>query len=290
MARTTARRASVDDDRPVSANYHANALARGIALLERLAARGGALTLNDFNADTGLPKSTLVRLLGVLEEMGYVVRADERPAYRLGHKTLTLSTAYLSGLDLSQIAGGHLAGVAGDTGQTANLGVLDGREVLHVCVREPDRPIRFHTMPGTRDAAYCTGLGKMLLARLDPADLAAHLPPEPFPARTEQTLTTAAALTGDLRDTAARGYAVDDNEGNVGLRCVAVPVEVGGLCLAAVSVSGPSAEFGEVARAGYLDRLRAAGAALAADADVVAALEYLHSSLRSGAPRTQEDG
>ncbi|RAY16951.1 hypothetical protein DPM19_01950 [Actinomadura craniellae] len=286
MAPTT----DVDSDRPVSANYHANALARGLALLERLAERGGTLTLNDFNEDTGLPKSTLVRLLAVLEEMGYVVRADERPAYRLGHKTLTLSTGYLSGLDLSQIAGGHLAGVAADTGQTANLGVLDGREVLHVCVREPDRPIRFHTMPGTRDAAYCTGLGKMLLARVDPAGLAPHLPPEPFPARTERTLVTADTLARDLRATAERGYALDDNEGSVGLRCVATPLEVDGVCVAAVSVSGPSAEFDDQRQARYLDRLRAAGAALAADADVVAALQYLHSFLRSGAPRTQEDG
>jgi DNA-binding IclR family transcriptional regulator len=290
MTRTTARRGDVDSERPVSANYHANALARGLALLERLAARGGTLTLNDFNEGTGLPKSTLVRLLAVLEEMGYVVRADERPAYRLGHKTLTLSTAYLSGLDLSQIAGEHLAGVAADTGQTANLGVLDGREVLHVCVREPDRPIRFHTMPGTRDATYCTGLGKMLLAGLESADLTPHLPPEPFPARTEHTLTTVDALARDLRDTAGRRYALDDNEGSVGLRCVATPVEVDGVCLAAVSVSGPSAEFDGARQARYLDRLRTAASALADDADVIAALQYLHSFLRSGAPRTREDG
>lgn len=289
-ARPAARRANVDDDRPAAANYHANALARGLALLERLAAQGGALTLNDFSTGTGLPKSTLVRLLAVLEEMGYVVRADERPAYRLGHKTLTLSTAYLTGLDLSQVAGGHLGKVAEATGQTANLGVLDGREVLHVCVREPDRPIRFHTMPGTRDAAHCTGLGKMLLARLDASELPAHLPPEPFPARTEHTFTTVRALAEELRATAEREHALDDNEGSVGLRCVAVPVEVDGGCVAAVSVSGPSAEFDGDRRDRYLDLLRAAAADLAADADVVAALEYLRSSLRSGAPHTRENG
>ncbi|TDC80674.1 IclR family transcriptional regulator [Actinomadura sp. 7K507] len=288
--RPAVRRGNVDDDRPAAANYHANALARGLALLERLAAQGGTLTLNDFSTGTGLPKSTLVRLLGVLEEMGYVVRADERPAYRLGHKTLTLSTAYLTGLDLSQVAGGHLAKIAEATGQTANLGVLDGREVLHVCVREPDRPIRFHTTPGTRDAAYCTGLGKMLLARLDPPELARHLPAEPFPARTDHTFTTARALTEELRATAERGYAMDDNEGSVGLRCVAAPVDVGGGCVAAVSVSGPSAEFDGDRRHRYLNRLHAAAADLAADADVVAALEYLHSSLRSGASHTREDG
>ncbi|HEY8482360.1 MAG TPA: IclR family transcriptional regulator [Spirillospora sp.] len=286
---SAARHGSVDDDRPAAANYHANALARGLALLERLAARGGTLTLSDFSTGTGLPKSTLVRLLGVLEEMGYVVRADERPAYRLGHKTLVLSNAYLAGLDLSEVAGGHLAEAAEATGQTANLGVLDGREVLHVCVREPDRPIRFHTAPGVRDAAYCTGLGKVLLAALDPAELARHLPPEPFPARTEHTLTTVAALAEDLRAVAERGYALDDNEGSVGLRCVAVPVEVDGRWVAAVSVSGPSAEFDDDRRAAYLERLREAAAALAADADVVAALRYLCSSLRSGAPHTRED-
>ncbi|HEY3686818.1 MAG TPA: IclR family transcriptional regulator [Streptosporangiaceae bacterium] len=271
---------TVDDSRPASANYHANALARGLALLEGLAERDRPLTLNDFNGRTGLPKSTLVRLLAVLEEMDYVVRIDDRPAYRLGHKILALSNAYVTGLDLSVVAGDDLARLAAETGQTANLGVLDGRDVLHVCVREPDRPIRFTTMTGARDAPYCTGLGKMLLSQVDPDDLDAHLPPAPYPRRTDGTLTTRDALAADLRTSAERGYAMDDNEGSVGLRCVAVPVVVDGACLAAVSVSGPSAEFTDEARAAFIAALHETAGRLAGAADVTAALRFLRKSLR----------
>jgi IclR family acetate operon transcriptional repressor len=131
LARTT-RRASVDDSKPASANYHANALARGLALLEMLAAAPEPLTLNDFNESTALPKSTLVRLLAVLSEMEYVVRIDERPSYRLGHKVQRLASSYVSTLDLTVVAEAYLKPVALRTGQTANLGVLDGNRVLHI--------------------------------------------------------------------------------------------------------------------------------------------------------------
>jgi DNA-binding IclR family transcriptional regulator len=288
MARTTARRANVDDARPAAANYHANALARGLALLELLAKESLPLTLNDFNRSTGLPKSTLVRLLAVLQEMGYVIRVDERPAYRLGHKILALSTAYVSALDLSVVAGDYLSRLADETGQTANLGVLDGHEVLHVCVREPDRPIRFTTMTGARDAGHCTGLGKLLLSRVPPGDLAGHVPPEPFPARTDRTITALGALAEHLRGVAERGFALDDNEGSVGLRCVAVPVESGGVCLAALSVSGPSAEFDDEHVEVYRQTLHAAAQRLTGDEDVTAALRFLLKSLRPNV--TEETG
>ncbi|WP_162606703.1 IclR family transcriptional regulator [Jiangella asiatica] len=279
MARTT-RRASVDDDRPASANYHANALARGLALLELLASGAEPKTLVQISDETGLPKSTLVRLLAVLNEMDYVVRVDDRPSYRLGHKVLRLSNAYMSSLDLSVVADRYLAPLAVRTGQTANLGMLDGDQVIHVGVHEPDRPIRFRASPGVRDHSYCTGLGKMLLSRLEADQVAAHVPPGPFERFTDDTITTMDELVRELRRIQRRGYAFDDNERSVGLRCVAVPVEVDGECLAAVSVSGPSGEFGPDRQQSYLERLRETAAELAGDPDTASALRIVHSSLR----------
>ncbi|OZM74349.1 hypothetical protein CFN78_04240 [Amycolatopsis antarctica] len=279
-------RSSVDDARPASANYHANALARGLALLELIAAQRRPLTLSELSEGTSLPKSTLVRLLAVLTELSYLVRVDDRPSYRLGHKVQGLASAYLTTLDLSVVASPHLAPVAEQTGQTANLGMIDGDQVLHVCVAEPDRPLRFTTATGARDHLYCTGLGKLLLAQLEPARVSACLPAEPWRAFTDNTHTRLDSLRDDLRRIAERGYALDDNERSTGLRCVAVPIPVRGdegESVAAVSVSGPAGEFGAAQQEQYVARLHGAAADLAADPDVEAALRLARRSLRTPA-------
>jgi DNA-binding IclR family transcriptional regulator len=280
MARTT-RQVSLDDSKPASANYHANALARGLALLEMLAAASEPLTLGEFSGSTALPKSTLVRLLAVLTEMEYVVRIDERPSYRLGHKVHRLASSYVSTLDLTVVAQEYLKPVAAGIGQTANLGVLDGDQVLHICVAEPDRSLRFTTALGSRDHTYCTGLGKVLLAGLADEQVARTVPAEPFRAFTEHTITSLENLRRDLRRTARRGYALDDNERSSGLRCVAVPVRVGGECLAALSVSGPAGEFTTARQHEYVAVLDEVATRIAADPDFTTALRIVHRSLRS---------
>ncbi|MPZ79888.1 MAG: helix-turn-helix domain-containing protein [Actinophytocola sp.] len=118
---------------PKSANYHTHALTRGLVLLDLLASVPPPLTLTGMHEHTGLPKSTLVRLLSALTEMRFVVRVDERPAYRLGHKVMALADAYVSSLDLSAAAGTYLDALSKQTQQTSNLGMLDGTEVVHVC-------------------------------------------------------------------------------------------------------------------------------------------------------------
>jgi IclR family acetate operon transcriptional repressor len=267
MARTTQRAAS--------ANYHANALARGLALLEMLAAESQPLTLKDLSSSTALPKSTLVRLLAVLSEMEYVVRLDERPSYRLGHMVHRLGTSYVSTLDLTAVARTYLRPLAERTGQTANLGVLDGDQVLRLCVVEPDRPLRFTTAVGSRAPAYCTALGKALLAEL-PDDA---LPPEPLVAFTAHTITSVGDLRRDLRRTARRGYALDGGEHSVGLRCVAVPVRVDERCLAALSVSGPAGEFTTTRQHEYVALLAETAKIMPADPDFTTALRIVHRSL-----------
>ena len=260
---------------PASANYHANALARGLALLEVLAAESQPLTLKDLSNSTALPKSTLVRLLAVLSEMEYVVRLDERPSYRLGHKVHRLASSYLSTLDLTVVARAYLRPLAERTGQTANLGVLDGDQVLRLCVVEPDRPLRFTTALGSRAHAYCTALGKALLADLPDA----ALPAEPFPAFTARTITSVDDLHRDLRRTARRGYALDEGEHSFGLRCVAVPVRVDGRCLAALSVSGPAGEFTSARQHEYVALLDEAAKIMPDDPDFTTALRIVHRSL-----------
>jgi DNA-binding IclR family transcriptional regulator len=127
----------------------------------------------------------------------------------------------------------------------------------------------------------------MLLAGLAPDQVVAHVPAEPFPRRTDRTITTVTELLRELRRTAERGHAYDDNEGSVGLRCLAVPLVVDGEPIAALSVSGPSGEVPRDRHRTYLDQLRSTASALTGDADVLAALRMLHRSLlppRGGTP------
>ncbi|HEY0450271.1 IclR family transcriptional regulator [Actinophytocola sp.] len=254
---------------------HTHALTRGLSMLELLARGTVPRTLGEIHQETGLPKSTLVRLLATLTELEFVVRVDERPAYRLGYKVMELARAHVRGLDLSEVAGGQLAGLAERTQQTSNLGVLDGEVVLHVCVAQPDRPLRFRTVAGARAHTHCTGLGKMLLAALPEAEVDDHLPAGPLTRSTARTLTSRDTLRRELAATAERGYALDDNENSEGLRCLAVPVAAGGTVLAAVSVAGPAAEFEPAHHAGLLAQLRATATELAGDPAVVAALREL---------------
>ncbi|WP_291409316.1 IclR family transcriptional regulator C-terminal domain-containing protein [Actinophytocola sp.] len=119
----------------------------------------------------------------------------------------------------------------------------------------------------------------MLLAGVDPERLTAHLPPEPYPARTDRTITTLDEMTKEIRRTARRGHGIDDNEGSTGLKCVAVPITAGGQMLAALSVSGPAGEFGREKQKEYLERLHETAEALSADYDVVAVLRRMHESM-----------
>ena len=268
------------ESRPASANYHANALARGLGLMEQLADADRPLTLSDFNASTKLPKSTLVRLLSVLVELEYLVRVDEQPSFRLGHKVQHLASAYRASLDIADVTGHYLAEVATETGHTCNLGVLDGDQVLHLCVEQPDRPLRFNAAPGSRDHLYCTGLGKVLLAGLDDEDASSRLPEGTWESFTPSTITTLPDFLRELKKVRTRGYAIDDNERSTGLRCIAVGIEIEGSMLAAVSLSGPSAEFGPTRQKEYASELGRLAESLQQDQDFVVAISNLTAQLR----------
>lgn len=279
IARTRSQRGTTDEERPASANYHANALARGLSLMEQLAEATEPLTLSTLSDDTGLPKSTLIRLLSVLTELEYVVRLDDQPSFRLGHKVQQLAHGYERNLDVRALASGEMKQLARSTGHTANLGVLDGPQVVHVCVEESGRPLRFTSTVGSRDELYCTGLGKVLLSGLAPEDVPARLPAEPYAAFTDKTITGLAELTADLRKLRRRGYGIDDNERSVGLRCLAVPLMLDGRTVAALSVSGPAAEFSSTAQRDYREQLDAAAGRLLAAPDFVTAISELTATL-----------
>jgi IclR family acetate operon transcriptional repressor len=236
------RSMEANDATGAKAQYNSHALLRGLRILDAVAARGEPLSFSRLHEITGQPKSTLVRLLSVLETAEYVVKVDERPAYRLGHAMLPIVAGYFQSGSLSEVVRPHLRRLAVETGWTANFGILDGTQVRHLGVEFPDRPLRYTTAEGTLAPTYCTGLGKAILSALPDAEAHAAAPGSTYPALTDHTITTWKALSGDLALARERGYAIDAEEAAIGLRCLAVPVVTAQGVLGALSVSGPAGE------------------------------------------------
>lgn len=239
MADTSTTSATEDLVKP---HYHSQALTRGLSTLRAVATSEAPSTLNDLHESTGLPKSTLVRLLSVLEEHDYLLRVDERPSYRLGHALLPIAAGYFNAVTVKELIQPHLRTLAATTGWTANFGVLEDTGVLHLSVEFPDRPIYYATSEGSVDAAYRTGLGKAILAELDDESVLKALPPEPFERLTPHTITTVDEMRAELVAVRERGYAIDAQEADLGLRCFAVAIPGSRGPLGAISVSGPAGE------------------------------------------------
>jgi DNA-binding IclR family transcriptional regulator len=224
-------------------NYQIRALDRGLDILEAFSIQSPELSIKDIAARTGLPKPTVIRLLSVLHERGYVERLADSEGYRLGVRTLEISSIFLQTTSVEVEARPIMARLAHATAQTANLGILDDYQVVHIAVVAPERPVRFWASIGKREDAYVSGLGKALLTGLSPDQLEHYLT-LPRPALTPYTITDADELRRELRLTSERGWAVDRQESNIGVACVAAPVrDASGAIVAAISISGLQSEF-----------------------------------------------
>jgi DNA-binding IclR family transcriptional regulator len=225
------------------ATYQIRALERGLDILEAFSLAEPELSVGQIAERTDLPKPTVIRLISVLADRGYVERVADAERYRLGVKTLEVSSVYLQSTSLEAEARPIMAELARATGQTANLGILDRGQVVHIEVMAPDRPVRFWASIGKREDAYVSGLGKVLLAALPTGDREAYLAQD-FPAVTPFTITDAERLRADLDEVGQNGFAVDREESNVGVVCLAAPIRsAGGQTMAAISISGLKVEF-----------------------------------------------
>jgi IclR family transcriptional regulator, KDG regulon repressor len=220
-------------------------LERALDLLEALAP-GGELGVTELANRTGLVPSTAHRLLHTLAKRGYVSQSSESGRYLLGYKIVEVASGLERRLErLRVVARPHLEGIQQATGETANLVVLDADRVVYVDQVEGSRQVRMFTTVGTSVPAHTTGSGKAIMAG-GPADAvhALYGGREPLERLTEHTLTTLEALEDDFERIRRRGYAVDNEEHEEGVGCVAVAVlDHSGRPCAAVSVSGPSARI-----------------------------------------------
>ncbi|KWX04790.1 IclR family transcriptional regulator [Carbonactinospora thermoautotrophica] len=211
-------------------------LERAFTLLECIADAGGEVGLSQLARDSGLPLPTIHRLLRTLVNQGYVRQQPSR-RYALGPRLIRLGEN--ASRQVGSWARPYLVKLVEEIGETANMAMLDGDEVVYVA-QAPSRhySMRMFTEVGRRVSPHCTAVGKALLALLPPATVRDILARIGMPRQTEHTITDPDVLLAELERIRERGYAVDNGEQEIGVRCVAVAVP-NAPTLTAVSISGP---------------------------------------------------
>jgi DNA-binding IclR family transcriptional regulator len=221
--------------------YSSQVLDRAVCILECFAPERTDLRLVEIAAATGLHKSTLYRLLEAMRAHRLIGFDAESGCYHPGLKLFEIGSLAAGRFALERHAHPTLEHLATVSGETAHLCVLDGSDVVYIAKVECTRTLRIPSAVGQRNPAYSTGVGKAILAFLAPAQLESYLAGTPLKAFTRKTLTTGRELKANLRQIAAQGYAVDDQEREDGVRCVAAPVrDHAGEVVAAISIAGPS--------------------------------------------------
>jgi len=247
-------------------------LSRGLDVLELFAAGAPELSQKEISEQLGLPLPTVHRLTKLLAERGYLVRDGETRRLRLGMELARLVPPLLSGLRLPDVARGRLRALAGATGETVNLAVLHGGDVVYLLSETGARLLTPRAAMGLRLPAHCTALGKCLLAQLPDAEARRAAGREPYAALTARTLTRWEELHASLEQVRRTGVAVSRQEYELGLDSIAVPVAWDeGAGPAAVNVSLPSARATRAARAELATRLAATAEEIGAAAGVRAA-------------------
>jgi DNA-binding IclR family transcriptional regulator len=220
-------------------------LERAFDLLEALSA-GGELGVTELANRTGLVPSTAHRLLHTLAKRGYVSQSTESGRYLLGYKVVEVASGLEHRLErLRVVARPHLERIQRATGETVNLVVLDADRVVYVDQVEGSHNVRMFTTVGTSVPAHTTGSGKAMMAAGPPEAVAAlYGGREPLERLTAHTLVTLEALEHDFVRIRRRGYAIDNEEHEEGVACVATAVfDHSGRPVAAISVSGPTARI-----------------------------------------------
>ena len=209
-------------------------------ILETLHDAPSGLQLKDVAQITGINKSTAYRFLAHLEHEGYVFR-DSSGAYAIGVRLARLASGSSYQTTLRKLSRPILQQLWRVTGETVNIAVLDGREVLYLDVMESSHTFRLVSQVGMRRPVYCTALGKAMLAFIPEEEQQYFFDGMSFERFTPHTIRGAVQLRKEFALIRQRGYSIDNEEAYLGSRCIGAPIfEASGKIAAALSVSGPT--------------------------------------------------
>lgn len=219
-------------------------LDRAMVVFEFLSEAQGK-SLSTLASDLKESPATVYRILVTLEGRGLVEFDQIDQVWHVGPRAFVIGSRFLKRTSLVERARPIMRHLMDATGETANLGIEQNGHVLFVSQVETHASIRAFFPPGTLSRLHASGIGKALLAHMDAARIDTHLSVAPLEKFTEFTLTDRDTLMDDLAITRVRGYAIDGEERNIGMRCIAAPVfDVHGEAVAGISVSGPTSRVG----------------------------------------------
>jgi IclR family transcriptional regulator, pca regulon regulatory protein len=225
------------------------ALSRGLAVIRAFSRERPEMTLTEVAARTGLSPATARRSLYTLQRLGYISSHGRR--FMLRSKVLDLGSAFWSSMKIEEVAQMHLRDIVDTVGDSSSVAVLEGSDVLYLAHAASHRTVRMAAEIGARFPAYCTSLGRAMLAHLEPAAFDRYLASAELKPLTEFTITDPARLRTILAEVRENGFAATQDELDYGLASVAVPIMVGGRAVAAINSSCNSARMtkDELARA-----------------------------------------
>jgi DNA-binding IclR family transcriptional regulator len=208
-------------------------------MLEAVALEPEGLSNAEISRKLQIPKSSASYILRTLEAQNYVNRDAETGKYRVGLKILSLSRGALSGIDVREVALPIMRHLVEKTNLTCHLAILDGPDAVYIEKVEPTGFLRVDTWVGRRMKVHATSVGKALVAHIPQEKLERIISEGGMEKRTSRTITTMPRLLKELEKVRTQGYAVDDEENNMGARCVGAPVfNQQGIIEAAVGLSG----------------------------------------------------
>jgi IclR family KDG regulon transcriptional repressor len=221
--------------------YHSKVVARAFDILGVIADESSDIAITEVAEKVKLHKSTTHRLIMMLEASRFVERNEQTGRYSIGSRVIELGLSALNRLDLYALSKPRLRDLVEESEETAHLGIIQGPEIVLLSTVETKQSLRTSNTPGTRAPAHCSSIGKSILAFMPPSELDSFLRKYALAPYTRNTITSAARFRDEIDKTRKRGYGIDNEEAEEGLRCIGAPV-LNGLddAVAAVSISGPA--------------------------------------------------
>jgi DNA-binding IclR family transcriptional regulator len=239
-------------------------LRKAMRILECFSFQDSRRPLTEIARCAGFPLSTTHRILATLRDVGLVEQEGGRDLYRLGLKLLELGSMVLANMEVHREALPFIEELVRETGETVHLGVFDGGQVVSIEKMDSPHGLASNITIGKGAPAYCTGVGKALLA-FQPEAVVDHVCRLGLVAYTPQTITDSTKLRKELAQVRSLGYAVDSMEHQPDVRCVAAPIRnYSGNVIASLSVSGPATRIPKDRIPGLAERVREVAAKLSA--------------------------
>lgn len=220
-------------------------VSRALDIITMLSLKKGGLGVTEIANQIDINKSSVYRILSTLVQYGYVEQEADTVRYKLGYKFLEISSKLLESIDLRAEARPFLQELENETNEVVHLVVYDQGEVVYIEKLEGNELLRMHSKVGKRAPMHCTSVGKAILSKLPENVVESILERKGMPIHTVHTMTDKEMFMKELKLVRERGYALDLEENELGITCIAVPIMDHTGVVAAVSISGPTIRMTE---------------------------------------------